>query len=207
MNKLLLVGLGSAFAVVMSACSAAEVQSDAVTEESTSADNANEGAVSDPYAYEVDGVPSSAADVAALSARGTVLRYVMPSADDDRTVRVFTTDAGFEKYTNEDRAAVAPNSLCISLRTKTTAYDLTGFGGDSQDFTKGTSISNLSSIVRPSGATWLNDISSAKLADCVYTRFYVDPNFQGSVLQQKGGKIDPMPAGFNNTISSLVVEN
>lgn len=118
MNKLLLASPVGLLMIVMSGC-AADAPGESAVEAPNVGEHAEEQGTPDPYTYEVDGAPSSAEDVKALSARGTVLRYLMPSDENDRTVHVFTTDAGLEKITSETSATLKPQAFCISTRTRT----------------------------------------------------------------------------------------
>lgn len=170
----------------------------------------------DPYTYVLDGEASTAEAVERLSKQAE-LTYLMPS-DNTSVVHVFTTDAGFEAHKQQ---LIQPQALCVSLRTKTTIYDGTSYSGDQEDILKGTSLPDLTFLLRNNSAepNWntpqedssgniiaYGDISSIKMADCKYTRLYTGTNYTGSKLERKGGNLSLMPAGFNNVISSVKVD-
>jgi hypothetical protein len=175
----------------------------------------------DPYTYLLDGKTSSAEEVERLSKQVT-LSYFMPSDKTD-LVQVFTTNDGFEAYKRQylQAQSLQPQFLCVSLRTRTTIYDFPNYGGDQEDVLKGTSLPNLGTVLRSNTSepnwntthgtppnTTTGDISSIKMADCTWTRLYIGTNYSSnwSKLERKGGNLSVMPAGFNDTISSMIVD-
>jgi hypothetical protein len=171
---------------------------------------ANEPVATDSYRYVLDGATSSAADVTALSEAGVTLFYFVEWGEPLATAYVFTNQADFVAH-DQKTQTFQPESLCISTRTVTTVYDHTSYGGDEWDMVKGVSYPDLGLFLQnfpdSPGETWLNDISSIKMADCVYTTLYEDPNYSlaGNVFKAKGNNYSTMPAGFNNTVSSIKV--
>ena len=158
MNKLLLVASLGFFTLVTSACSAPQAPEDA----SAASD---EGQKADPYTYVLDGVPSSGEQLKDLVAQRVKLRYVMPSIEGDVTVHVFTSDAGLSAFVAEtDSAELSTRGFCVSTRTRTTVYDLPSYNGASQDFLKGTSISDLSAIGGPSPHLFSERVQSSAVA-------------------------------------------
>lgn len=173
------------------------------------ADLSAEGAeVQDSYSYTLDGAASSGDEIQQLSDSGVLLHYFMEPGEARSTAHVFTDEKAFEAYSEQ---SLTPQALCISTRTRTTVYDHTSYNADSWAISKGLSYPNLHVYLQndpdTSGDNWGDDISSIRMADCVYTTLYQNTNYGGARLRQKGKNLRTMPAGFNNTVSSLKVDS
>jgi hypothetical protein len=202
MKKVITLGLIGLCLIVLAACGRTELA------------QGKEPAVdADGYRYILNGVASSAAEVTQLSEQGVRLFYFVEGNEPHYTAYVFTNEVDFENH-RQQAATLDAQGWCISTRTKTTVYDGTSYsnGADSWDIAKGLNYPNLHLFLQnaPVGGgdgTWGNDISSIKMADCVYTTLYTDTNYSvsGDVFSHKGGNFSTMPAGFDNTVSSIKV--
>ncbi len=201
MKKLITIGLIGLCLMVLAACGRTELA------------QGKEPAVdADGYRYILNGVASSAAEVTQLSEQGVRLFYFVEGDEPHYTAYVYTNEADFENHSQQAQVLDA-QAFCISLQTVTTVYDHTSYSGtgDRWEMVKGVSYPNLGLFPQnfpdAPGDTWINDISSIKMADCVYTTLYEDQNYSlsGNVFKAKGNNYSTMPAGFNNTVSSIIV--
>jgi predicted small lipoprotein YifL len=167
-----------------------------------------EPATADPYSYVLDGQPSSAEAVKKLGDQGVPLIFFAPVGDAP-VYQVFSGKAGFETFKARYDREVGAQGFCISLKTKSTFYDLEGYGGNKFDIDKGDAELDLGG--GPGITGWDDDVSSVKGADCVETWLYEDNALTGDVVVvPKGGKISKMPVNFDDgpgksTISSILV--
>jgi hypothetical protein len=190
MNKVALLGLASALMTVMASCGGTP------TVES-------EASLVDPLKYLMGEAVLTRAEVDTLEQQRGTLHYDLDTSNAAQPImRVFLERAERDKYRNSVKPAV-----CISLRTRTTFYDLTNFDGsdDEFDLSKGGRISDLRNRSQFSGATWDNDISSVHPADCTETILFKDYNFTGSDLPLDGNDDRSTLGSFNQSVSSVEV--
>jgi hypothetical protein len=166
-----------------------------------------EGMVTDPYNYVLDGQPTTLEALERLSAQGIHLSYFVPSGWDGTTMQAFSTEAGLNAAKAKQDQRIQTQSFCIALQTKTKFYDGVNYTGSKLELGRSTSFMDLASV-NINGRNWDNDISSVKGVDCGYTYLYdwVNPN----IVISPGTDLSALPHPYNtgpglSTISAIAV--